>query len=378
MTTTLLPVQAPADARTKVPRLDSLTGMRFIAALAVFVHHTTGLAPDTGLAHAPVLFPYSTMGVNGVGFFFVLSGFLLAWGHRPGTSRGLFYWRRAGRIVPAHLVATIPCVWVFYVWGGVPTDTFSFIAAVFLVQTWFPGVVPTLPGNGVSWTLSVEMFFYVLFPWIIGPALRLRTRTLALLAAAGLTAMWAVNWWAADHLSPFAREWVMRHPVTRLPEFALGMVCAIALRRGHRIALRPAALLAAFAAYTVVYCHRADWLAPEVVRQLQWTVRPFVAVFSALVVLAYAQRELAGRRGALSSRPMVLLGAWSYAFYLLHQTLNEYVRETWGRFRPDDSALFVLCGLAVTVIVMSWALFTYVEEPARKWWTRHTPSRLTS
>ncbi|MFC9496780.1 acyltransferase family protein [Streptomyces sp. NPDC056982] len=377
MTATLLPSPTRSrGAEVRAPRLDSLTGMRFVAALAVFVHHTTGLAPGSGLAQAPVLFPYSTMGVNGVGFFFVLSGFLLAWGHRPGTRRGLFYWRRAGRIWPAHLAATIPCVWVFYLWGGVPTDAFSFVTSLLLVQTWFPGVVPMFPGNGVAWTLSVEVFFYLLFPWVIGPALRLRTRTLALLAASGLAAMWAVNWWAAAHLSPFAREWVMRHPVTRLPEFAAGLVCAIALRRGHRIALRPAVLFASFAAYTAVYCHRTDWFSPGTVGQLEWTVRPFVAVFSALLIVAYAQRELSGRRGALCSRPMVLLGAWSYAFYLLHQTLNRYVQDTWGRMRPDDSAVFALCGLAVAVIALSWALFTYVEEPARKWWSRHTPRRL--
>lgn len=125
-----------------------------------------------------------------------------------------------------------------------------------------------------------------------------------------------------------------------------------------------------------MYCHRADWLPPGTVGQLEWTVRPFVAVFSALFIVAYAQRELSGRRGALCSRPMVLLGAWSYAFYLLHQTLNRYVHDTWGPMRPDNSALFALCGLAVAVVALSWALFTYVEEPARKWWSRHTPRRL--
>ncbi|MFG2647338.1 acyltransferase family protein [Streptomyces sp. NPDC048436] len=359
-------------AAEPAPRVDSLTGMRFLAALAVFVHHFTGLSAHGGVAHAPLLFPYSTMGANGVGFFFVLSGFLLTWGHRPGTSARLFYWRRFGRIGPAHLVATVPCVWVFYLWGGVPTDVFSFVASLFLVQTWFPGVVPTLPGNGVAWTLSVEVFFYLLFPYAIRGALRLRTRTLALLAAGGLTGMWALNWWAAAHFSPFATEWIMRHPVARLPEFGVGMACALALRRGHRIRLSPPALLVCFAAYAFLYCHRA-WFGPHVAAQLIWSLRPLAAVFAALFIVAYVQRELAGRRGWLCARPMVLLGLWSYAFYLLHQTVNRLIIDTWGRPQPENSAVFTLIGVAVTVVGLSWAMFTYVEEPARKWCATHTP-----
>lgn len=364
-----LPPPAPA------PRVDSLTGMRFLAALAVFTHHFTGLSAQGGVAHAPLLFPYSTIGQNGVGFFFVLSGFLLTWGHRPGTSAGLFYWRRAGRIWPAHLVATVPCVWVLYLWGDTETDVFSLLTSLGLVQTWFPGVVPTLPGNSVSWTLSVEMFFYLLFPYAIRGALRLRTRTLALLAGGGLAAMWAVNWWAAAWFAPYATEWIMRHPVVRLPEFGVGMVCALALRRGHRIRLDPLALLACFAAYVVVYCHRGALLTPDLAAQLSWTVRPFSALFSALVIVAYVQRELAGHRGWLCSRPMVLLGLWSYAFYLLHQTLNQLIIETWGRPEPENSAVFMLIGVAVTAVGLSWAMFTYVEEPARKWCARRTPRR---
>lgn len=369
------PLPEPGAAADPVSRVDSLTGMRFLAALAVFVHHFTGLSAHGGVAHAPLLFPYSTIGATGVDFFFVLSGFLLTWGHRPGTRARLFYWRRFGRIWPAHLVATVPCVWVFYLWGGVPTDALSFVASLFLVQTWFPGVVPMFPGNGVAWTLSVEVFFYLLFPYAIRGALRMRARTLVLLSVGGLVAMWALNWWTATHLSPFASEWIMRHPVTRLPEFGVGMACALALRRGHRIRLDPMVLLACFVAYVALHSNRAALFGPYAADQLTWALRSVAALFAVLFIAAYVQRELDGHRGWLCSRPMVLLGLWSYAFYLLHQTLNRLIIDTWGRPQPDNSAVFMLLGVAVTVVALSWAMFTYVEEPARKWCARRTPRR---
>ncbi|MBC9718172.1 acyltransferase [Streptomyces sp. TRM66268-LWL] len=378
MSSVLLPKQhSPRSRATAAPRsdrLDSLTGLRFLAALAVFVHHFTGVSAAGGVAHAPLLFPYSTMGVNGVGFFFVLSGFLLAWGHRAGTRARVFYWRRAGRILPLHLAATIPCIWVFHLWGGVPWDLPSFLASLLLVQTWFPGVVPMFPGNGVSWTLSVEVFFYLLFPLVIRGAYRLRTRVLLALAAAGLVAMWAVNWWAATHLSPFHCEWLMRHPLARLPEFALGLGLALAIGRGLPLRPRPGPLAAAFAAYTVVYVHREDWLPAAAVDQLAWSVRPMVAVFSILVIVAYVQRERAGVRGWLCTPLMVRLGAWSYAFYLLHQTVNRMILDHWGRPAPTDLSVFTLLGVAAVVVALSWAAYRYVEEPARRWWMRHQPT----
>lgn len=125
--------------------------------------------------------------------------------------------------------------------------------------------------------------------------------------------------------------------------------------------------------YTVVYCHREAWAWPHLADQLAWTVRPLAAVFAALLITAYVQRELTGRRGWLCSRPMVLLGLWSYAFYLLHQTLNRLSIEAWGRPQPENSALFTLIGVAAVATALSWAMYTYVEEPARKWWARHTP-----
>ncbi|MEV1020909.1 acyltransferase [Streptomyces sp. NPDC050264] len=372
MTTALVPSQ-PLRQRIRVARtdrLDSLTGLRFLAAFAVFTHHFTGASPSGGVAHAPVLFPYSTIGITGVDFFFVLSGFLLAWGHRAGTGAKDFYRRRAGRILPLHLAATVPCIWVFHVWGGVPWDLPSFLASLVLVQTWFPGVVPMFPGNGVAWTLSVEALFYLLFPFVIRGAYRLRTRTLLGLSGAGIVAMWALNWWTATHLSPFYSEWVMRHPVTRLPEFALGLTLALAVGRGIRVPLSPGVLAAAFAAYTVVYAHRGAWFTDTVTGQLTYSVRPLAAVFSVLVIVAYVQRERDGRRGWLCTPVMVRLGAWSYAFYLLHQTVNRLIVDHWGRAHPSNESVFTLLGVAAVVVALSWAAYTYVEEPARRWWTR--------
>lgn len=80
-----------------VPRLDSLTGARFVAALAVFLFHAGGIFPAEGVFGKALAF-ISRDGGIGVDFFFVLSGFVLAWSWRPGSSVKAFYRRRFARL----------------------------------------------------------------------------------------------------------------------------------------------------------------------------------------------------------------------------------------------------------------------------------------
>ncbi|WP_344528181.1 acyltransferase family protein, partial [Streptomyces rectiviolaceus] len=68
-------------------KLPSLTGVRFFAAALVFFFHASlpevlGVFEDPGFAdgYAQAL---SKVGFVGVSFFFILSGFVLAWSARP-------------------------------------------------------------------------------------------------------------------------------------------------------------------------------------------------------------------------------------------------------------------------------------------------------
>ncbi|SEM64380.1 acyltransferase family protein [Streptacidiphilus jiangxiensis] len=368
--------EAPPNTRS---RLDALTSLRFFAAFAVFVHHFNGFVPRGGFARVPWLYPWSTIGAHGVTFFFVLSGFLLAWSWRPGTqSLGGYYWRRAGRIWPAHLVATIPAMLIFYAfaWGPDHTDVLSTLSSLFLVQTWFPSVNPSLPGNPVTWTLSVELLFYLLFPFIYRGFVRLRTRTLMLIAGLGLVAMWALDFWAQYHVSANTESWIMRNPVVYLPEFALGMAFAFALRRGWRLRLSPWPVLLLLVAYIPVYATHAvgpyGWFGI----QIEATVRQTVAVISVLLIVAFVQRELDGRKSLLHRRGLVLLGAWSYCFYLVHQQVIQACYDLHLNQPASATNVWILLVMAAVGTLVAWLLYTLVEEPARKWWSAHMPKSL--
>ena len=150
-----------AGRRPPLPSLTSLTSLRAWAALLVFCYHL-GLGP---FAWAPLLaFPFGYVAVS---FFFVLSGFVLAWSAHPGASMRRFYMRRLARVYPAHLAVlgvVVALTVVDPTQRGVVSDPVQGLKQLLLVNAWtlHDGVVDAW--NGVSWSLSVEAFCYLCFP----------------------------------------------------------------------------------------------------------------------------------------------------------------------------------------------------------------------
>src|SRR6266508_2403518 len=96
-----------AEPRKRLPRVESLTGLRWWAAFFVFCHHMTNLAP------LPIR-DFLKYGTSGVTFFFVLSGFVLTWSAQPGTKIRTFYRRRFARIFPLYFLTLVAAFFVFY------------------------------------------------------------------------------------------------------------------------------------------------------------------------------------------------------------------------------------------------------------------------
>ena len=107
------------QAASRPASIAPLTSLRFFAALLVFVHHT----PLT--ARWSEVF---SLGFAGVGFFFVLSGFILTIQYHEDFFRGFtwarlhsFYVARVARVYPLHVV-TMLIVLAFFLAGGVIPD----------------------------------------------------------------------------------------------------------------------------------------------------------------------------------------------------------------------------------------------------------------
>lgn len=345
-------------------RLDSLTGLRFYAAFAVLLCHAV-----PRLAPLPILSELAEIGAIGVGFFFVLSGFILAWNGRPRDQRRVFWAKRFARIFPLHVATLIAAVALAAATGAVAWT--SVATSLPLLHAWGPESWRA-GGNGPSWSLSVEMFFYLLFPFVIAPLMRTtrRQRITLLVIVLAVMAVWNVGYFG---LTRTELPWTSilssyTNPVYRLGEFVIGIVVAVELRSGWRprISLRTALVLAA-TWYVLVAAGNAIAASRLGVGTLPYGLLDLVFLpASVLLVIAAASADLSGAVFGLRGRVHVALGEWSFALYLIQMIVITAVLEVVDDDLPIGVGLLVLLAVIAVNIAMSGVLFTFVEKPAER------------
>ncbi|WP_405965272.1 acyltransferase [Streptomyces sp. NBC_00723] len=369
-------VDSAAPGRSS--RLPSLTGMRFFAAFLVFLFHLSLLdaysTPDPG--HGPFASALRNGGWAGVTFFFILSGFVLAWSARDNDTTRAFWGRRLAKVYPNHVVtfffALAMYAYASATWGrGVP----NFL----LLQAWIPKDDVFFSINNPSWSLSCELVFYLLFPLLHRAVRRIRAERL-----------W---WWAAGtattivllpllvQLAPTGETFGPSHansplyghsiiqmwlvyifPPLRVLDFLLGILMAriVLSRRWVGLGVLPALALTV-AAYALSL--RVPFL---------FSLNAVVVIPFALLIAAAAARDASGRGTAVAGRVWVWLGEVSFAFYLIHQVLLSFTQERLG-FRDTDSlaaAIGVAALVAAVSLLLAWLLYVGVERPAVRAWAR--------
>lgn len=350
--------------------LHALTGLRFVAALHVVLFHfarplaATAPWPWHGLTYS---------GYVGVSLFFVLSGFVLAYSYlSPDSvevrSKREFWIARFARVYPVYLLGLILSVPMFiqrrlplntaYSWAEL--GTLSGLTLT-LTQSWLPWTARVW--NKVAWSLSVEAFFYALFPFVAVLLVRAPTRRLLLISGA---------LWGASLLLPFGYtmlnpafngsqgalgHMIMFNPLMRLPEFLIGMVAGLSFVRQRQNEVRS-----------------ARWGYVATLAVLTWvgllTISdhiPFLPLHNSLLAPLFALMIYAVGSGTgwivrcLSSPICILLGEASYALYIIHVPLA--VVFGWAGLVPETMAgllLLVLLMVGVSVVVLRT-----VETPAR-------------
>ncbi|MFE2108849.1 acyltransferase family protein [Kitasatospora sp. NPDC059463] len=353
--------------------LPSLTGLRFAAALIVYFTH---LSVEGYLAPGPAaaVFRYAFgLGWLGVEFFFILSGFVLTWSARIGESRTGFWRRRLVKIFPTHLLTWLAALLLALAAGELLT-TARLLPSFFLLNAWFPELDVMRAVNLPSWSLSVELAFYLAFPWLHALVRRIRperlwawvwgvTATIALLPLVAETALPGSPQLPGLKVSLTQNWFLVAFPAVRALDFVLGILLARIMLTGRwiRLGLPGAALLVAAGA--------AAQLA------LVPTAYGFTATLAlplALLVAAAARADIAGTRSPFRGRTAVRLGEISFAFYMTHHLVLHYVRLALGETKvwsvPEVAGLGLVL-LAVTIGV-SWLSFRLVEVPAMRRWSR--------
>jgi peptidoglycan/LPS O-acetylase OafA/YrhL len=335
-------------------------GLRIIAAGAVVVLHYSDYFEDVPIGRFMVA---HTWHFNlFVDLFFVVSGFVIARQYfgrvDDAGSIGRFLWRRLARIYPLHL-ATL----AFYLalagalhFGAARTDNparypLSDLPAQFLLLHAFIG--ERLTFNFPSWSLSAEMFCYLLFPAVALIAQRRKEAIIALVAFTALAnSLWA---WAAG-TTPWA-DWINQGGAFRaLPAFNLGVTCYLFRDQIARWPVIPGALAASLAGFIVL-------------GSLLPTMTVLLAVY-AIAILA-VQADCAGRETLLSRLRFDRWSPLTYSCYMLHIPVATVIITFGSRLlslSPHERLILAPVAIAVLAFASVVSLRTF-ETPLRRYLT---------
>jgi peptidoglycan/LPS O-acetylase OafA/YrhL len=362
--------------------LKHVEGLRALACLVVFVNHAYG---QTWLAdrnqfpsNLLSVFTYSLVaGHLAVTVFIVISGFCLALPVISNSDqlRGgakTFFKRRVLRILPAYYGSVALCLALIYTIIGQPTGTLwdvpievthpdatriAIVSHVLLLQDLFG----TSKINYVLWSIAVEWHIYFLFPLLVWSWARYGPKWVVPIA---MVAGYALR-------LGFADTRIARASPQYVGMFTLGMLAAYVTQSPKEEYARlrakvPWAWIGA-AALVVICALTRYWGWSLAVSRFPYLDFPVgIMAMCALVVAAPASGVLSR---ALSWKPLVFMGTFSYSVYLVHapllQILWQYVVRPAGLGDNACFAFLMTLGFAA-VLAGAYLFFRLFELPFMK------------
>lgn len=347
----------------------SLTGLRFIAALYVFIFHMHIRWP---LSVNEFTSNIISQGAVGMSVFFMLSGFLLSYRYVHIESDTTSYLvNRLARIYPIYVVAmliTLPWIGIDIWNGGLEINAQEFsklillvVANVFLIQAWFPQFF-SYWNNGGSWSISVEAFLYIVLPFLLPAISRLKNKSLLLIISTlyflsvlpGLSIIFLPG-------TPFSVFYAT--PIYRLPEFLIG-VCMLILYKRATTKKTHTIMQVSVVFGFIMYIGTFGRNMPSYIGHNAVTIP----------VIAFMLFSLANNKGffarLLSGRLLVWLGKISYCFYSFQLFIILFMinnHDAVVDFLPSLKDNDMLATVSFLVLILLSAVgYYFIEEPARK------------
>lgn len=365
-------IDAPVAKLTSGGHLPALDGIRGLALLLVILFHARLSVPRCTVDDW-VLRLFG-IGWSGVDLFFVLSGFLItgilldARGS-AGYLRN-FYARRVLRIFPLYFAFLAIAFLLIPTLMGVSSFSWNYLTYFLLYLTNILHAVEPRALSfplAVTWSLSVEEQFYIIWPFVVllaGPR-RLIQICAVLIPLALLT---RIGMCMAD----VSRGIVYSMTFCKLDALATGgFIAAVARTHGTLCLIKPAKWAAAIASIGI-----AGLFVSTKGHMSQYNTAVQTIGFTCLSLLfgALVLQALHGKAGSWSQRfwcspPLRVLGKYSYAMYLCHVPVQLWVADhLWSRQQIDAIAgpsslpgqlvfWLLVFFISLAIALVSWHLF---------------------
>lgn len=337
-----------------------LTFLRFLAALLVLIfHYGTPIPPFNN----PLIKNIFSGGSIAVSFFFFLSGVVLAFNYLDKSEIGFkdFIIKRFARLYPVYLLAFFITLILGMVINHAYPKGGSIILQALSFHSWVPGIC--LEINFPSWSIAVEVFFYLLFPFI----LKILNKTSDKNATILILGIWIassilhiIQLKQAYHTEDlfFFDQFNLYFPLWHLNTFLFGILCAKYIKKIKRSEsinlLKPRLLytIGTLAFFTIL-------LTNNPIKHLTHNGLMSPIFFMIVAGLACDNSYLTK---VLSHKFLVLLGNASYSMYIFQWPVYMVMSSIIG-LKISGNAFFYLYLLILTTI--SIFIHLYFEAKMR-------------
>jgi peptidoglycan/LPS O-acetylase OafA/YrhL len=339
--------------------IDQLFILRFFGAIVVVTHHyAKHLLPESGLLAELVRDAGFILS-----FFFALSGYVIGYNYfeLEKFSKRNFLIKRLARLLPLYLLAFITTLLSAMLLKDAFPKGITVLIQALCLHAWVPSEVLTI--NFPSWSVSVELFFYLIFPWLV---VQLGKRSFASIVWIAVT-LWLLSstqhvmleHYLYDPQAKWTSEFILYFPVWHLNSFVAGIAGAEIFKqlRSYNIPVWLPPITGILGAAILFWITGTDnFLRPHIHN----------GVLSPIIILMLVGFSLDRTWLAklMSNKLLVYLGSLTYGIYILQHPVYLWMSYFLGveTFSVQDFVIYLL-----TLTLVSVAAYQWFEEPVRKW-----------
>jgi len=340
-------------------RIEQLTFSRFLAAFAVvFFHFGKNIFP---FSHPFLYFMVKEGGLS-VGYFFILSGFvmMIAYGDRQKINAADYFKNRVARIYPVYFIGILMVVAFTLIALREIPSFYEIFLNIFAIQAWIPPKLMSL--NFPGWSLSVEFFFYFMFPFLFNHFYQKKKflTIFIVVIVFWLASIWFFNWGLKGNINMVNEKttsnFLNGFPVLHLNEFMIGNLAGIYFREKLQNAYRN--YDGAIFLIVIVFIILLKFQLPVNYNN------GFMAVIFVPFIL-FLSLNTGFITKLFNHKLLIYLGEISYSIYILHYPVFIFTKWILEKINIIGD-LKVFCIYIVILLSVSAFSYSYIEAPLRK------------
>ena len=346
----------------------ALTGFRAIAAYMVFMYHFISVS---AYEFHPVAFDILNEFHVGVTFFFVLSGFLIAYRYANVDFKyGTYFNNRLSRIYPVYFILTLITFLQTLIVNPelLRTNLKVFLTSITFTRAYFQNYI--FSGIGQGWSLTVEMMFYIFAPLFMFFFKRNRIYFIILPILFVSIAIGLGSFFENRGYFGFLNSVTFMLDFSffgRVSEFVIGMGLAYFYTNySQKLKTKHITTSSVIVIFILIYCmsviNTGDGTEVGIVSYWGKLINNLILPFFGIAPLLWGlMTEKTWFARLLSTKLMMLLGSASYVFYLIHVGLFSHFFD-----RISNHWLFGFVMLNLTAI----AIYKLIEVPLNKYFRK--------